>query len=95
MPVDFAKKMSDAARATEKKIVTFQFQTRACVRFGSVSFGSVRLTEPCHQVRIRFGSVEKFQIWSVPISRYHCIMAMVKKSVSFSECLCPRMKIIG
>ena len=33
---------------------------------GSVSFGSVRLTEPCRQVRIRFGSVGKFRIRSEP-----------------------------
>ena len=33
---------------------------------GSVRLVSVRLTEPCRQVRIRFGSVGKFRIWSEP-----------------------------
>ena len=53
-----------AARASEKIFLNFK-RARAP---GSVRLVSVRLTEPCRQVRIKFGSVGKFRIWSEPKS---------------------------
>ena len=55
---------SNAPRASEKNI--FKFPISNARAPGSVRLVSVRLTEPCRQVRIRFGSVGKFRIWSEP-----------------------------